>query len=147
MVPCRLARKAKFLTLVMLTMVFDVAPAIHHRTWASELDSPKPVQEIDEKCMIGRWVRPDGEYVLELSVTGTKGKLKAAYFNPRPIHVSRAEVACKEGNCTVFVESRDVNYPGSKYNLRYDKKTDRLIGRYFEAVAGETYAVEFLRIK
>ena len=47
----------------------------------------------------------------------------------------------------MFVELRDVNYPGSAYNLRYDPKTDRLIGTYFQAVQRQTYDVEFVRMK
>ena len=39
----------------------------------------------------GRWLRPDGGYVLQLSDPGPNGELKAAYFNPQPINVSRAE--------------------------------------------------------
>ena len=47
----------------------------------------------------------------------------------------------------VFIELRDVNYPGSTYTLAYDVKTDRLVGRYFQAVAGETFDVYFVRLK
>ncbi len=39
----------------------------------------------DVQRMEGRWVRPDGGYVLELSETKKDGGLKASYFNPRPI--------------------------------------------------------------
>ena len=67
------------------------------------------------------------------------GTLKAAYFNPRPINVARAQFSRKDGTLTVFIELRDVNYPGSKYNLKYDPKSDRLIGTYFQAVQAETY--------
>jgi hypothetical protein len=144
-------KRAKFLTLIlaltMLSMLFDVAGVIHKSTCAASQDSPEPVQKTDEKYLVGRWIRPDGGYVIELTATGVKGSLKAAYFNPKPINVYRAEIACKKGICTIFVELRDINYPGSKYNLRYDKKNDRLIGTYYQAVAGQTYVVEFLRIK
>src|SRR5690242_6383851 len=40
--------------------------------------------------LTGKWVRPDGGYVLELKSVGSGGKMDAAYFNPRPINVSRA---------------------------------------------------------
>jgi hypothetical protein len=39
------------------------------------------------------------------------------------------------------------HYPGSKHNLKYDPKSDKLIGTYFQAVQGETYDVEFNRSK
>jgi len=47
----------------------------------------------------------------------------------------------KQGIIKAFVELRDVNYPGSKYNLQYDAGIDRLKGTYFQAVYGETYDV------
>jgi hypothetical protein len=92
-------------------------------------------------------MRPDGGYILELKGLGKDGTLEAAYFNPRPINVARAALGRKDGKLTVFVELRDVNYPGSKYNLHYDPKSDRLIGTYFQAVEKQTYDIEFVRVK
>jgi hypothetical protein len=135
------------LTLTLFTMLFEVVAVIHNRTWAGSLDTTKSVRKIDEKCLVGRWIRPDGGYVLHIKGIGKDGSLKAAYFNPRPINVYRAEVNCRKGQCTLFVELRDVNYPGSRYDLRYDQKSDRLIGTYFQAVAGETYHIEFIRMQ
>lgn len=46
-----------------------------------------------------------------------QGKMAAAYFNPRPINVSRAEAA-QEGTTTkVFIELRDINYPGATVSI------------------------------
>jgi hypothetical protein len=95
----------------------------------------------------GKWQRPDGGYILELKEIGKDGTLKAAYFNPRPINVFKAEWKRKQDIIKVFVELRDVNYPGSKYNLQYDPKTDRMKGTYYLAVYGETYNIEFVRMK
>ncbi|MRR59001.1 MAG: hypothetical protein EG824_12430 [Deltaproteobacteria bacterium] len=92
-------------------------------------------------------MRPDGGYVLELKQIGNDGSLQAAYFNPRPINVSRAELRRKDGKITVFVELRDVNYPGSTYSLHYDPKTDRLTGIYFQALQRQLFEVEFERFK
>ena len=85
--------------------------------------------------------------ILELKEIGKDGTLKAAYFNPRPINVFKAEWNHKQDIINLFVELRDVNYPGSKYNLQYDPKTDRMKGTYYQAVHGETYDIEFVRIK
>ena len=41
----------------------------------------------------GRWQRPDGGYILEIREIDGSGKMVAAYFNPRPINVSRAEAS------------------------------------------------------
>jgi hypothetical protein len=73
--------------------------------------------------------------------------MEAAYLNPRPIHVARAE-ASKYGTATkVFVELRDVNYPGSTYNLTYDPVDDRLRGIYFQAAIEQTFDVYFVRLQ
>jgi hypothetical protein len=50
------------------------------------------------------------------------------------------------GNLGVFVELRDVNYPGSTYTLTYQPATDRLAGTYFHAVSGQNMDVEFSRL-
>jgi len=103
--------------------------------------------EDDLQRLSGRWLRTDGGYVLELRDLKEDGSLKARYFNPRSIHVSRAAIHRQDGKISLFVELRDVNYPGSTYKLRYDRARDRLTGTYFQAVAGEIYDVEFVRLK
>jgi uncharacterized protein (DUF2147 family) len=95
----------------------------------------------------GRWRRPDGGYVIEIKEIDDKGKMVAAYFNPRPIKVSRAE-ASQEGTTTkVFIELRDTNYPGSTYTLTYDPQSDQLQGVYFQAALQQSYDVVFVRLK
>ena len=73
--------------------------------------------------------------------------MRASYFNPSSINVFHAEWKRKDGKINLFVELRDVNYPGSKYILQYDSESDRLTGTYFQAVERETYDIEFERIK
>jgi hypothetical protein len=95
----------------------------------------------------GRWLRDTGGYIIEIRSVGPGGKLEASYFNPRSIHVGRAEASRQGGVVKVSVELRDVNYPGSTYTLTYDAKNDRLVGRYFQAATGETFDVYFVRLK
>lgn len=95
--------------------------------------------------LLGRWVRPDGGYVLEFSELLPDGKLKAGYFNPRPINVSQAEARKDTGALKVFVELRDQNYPGATYKLTHDPQRDVLVGEYFQPMAGETYTIYFER--
>ena len=95
----------------------------------------------------GRWLRPDGGYILEIAEIDVGGKMIARYFNPRPINVSRAEAA-QEGTTTkVSIELRDTNYPGSTYTLTYDPKEDQLKGVYFQAALQQSYDVVFVRMK
>jgi hypothetical protein len=105
----------------------------------------KPVPAFEK--LRGRWLRDTGGYIIEIRNVEPGGKLDAAYFNPRSIYVGRAEAAQQGGAVKASVELRDVNYPGSTYTLTYDSKADRLVGRYFQAVTGETFDVYFLRLK
>jgi hypothetical protein len=93
----------------------------------------------------GRWVRPDGGYVIEVKGVDDRGGMDAAYFNPRSIHVAQAK-ALRDGSGTrVFIELRDVNYPGSTYNLTYEPLSDRLEGIYYQAALQQSYEVIFVR--
>ena len=111
--------------------------------------SEKATQEKTEKNLYerlaGKWVRPDGGYILELREVGSQGALKAGYYNPKSIKVHSASWQSVEGKLEIFVELRDMNYPGSTYHLQYDPASDRLEGKYFQAVAGQTFEVEFVR--
>jgi hypothetical protein len=95
----------------------------------------------------GRWRRPDGGYVLDIRNVDSIGKMDAAYFNPNPIKVSKAE-ATREGAITkVFIELRDTGYPGCTFILTYDPQTDQLRGVYFQAAIQQNFDVIFFRIK
>ena len=95
----------------------------------------------------GRWLRPDGGYVIEIKAIDANGNMVAAYFNPRPINVSRAE-ASQEGAATkVFIELRDTNYPGATYTLTYDPQSDQLKGVYFQPALQQSFDVVFVRMK
>jgi hypothetical protein len=93
------------------------------------------------------WLRPDGQYVLDLRKIDAAGKIDATYFNPRPIHVAKAEATEKDGALTVFVELQDANYPGSTYTLTYDSGGDQLRGIYYQAKLKQSYDVYFVRLQ
>ncbi len=95
--------------------------------------------------LVGRWLRADGGYVLEIRAASPEGRLEASYLNPRPINVARAEAARGGDLVTLLVELRDVNYPGSTYNLWYDDGRDLLEGTYYQAAQQQTYDVVFAR--
>ena len=95
--------------------------------------------------LTGRWQRSDGGYVIEIRSVAADGALDAGYFNPAPIHVSQARLTSPGGKPQVFVELRDVNYPGSTYTLTYDGANDQLAGVYFQAVEQQQFDVVFVR--
>ena len=95
----------------------------------------------------GRWQRGDGGYVIDIRGVDAGGKLTAGYFNPQPINVAKAEASMVGDTLKVFIELRDVNYPGSTYQLTYDSAADRLAGIYFQAALRESYDVSFSRLK
>lgn len=97
--------------------------------------------------LTGRWQRADGGYIIEIRSIEPGGRMNAAYFNPQPIHVAKAEASQYEGSVNVFIELRDVNYPGSTYNLTYDPEVDYLKGIYFQAALGQTFDVYFVRLQ
>jgi hypothetical protein len=142
-------RKIKMLIAALVLSFFYTAGFTGHTSEAASAGEveKKSSAQIDFRRLEGRWVRPDGGYILELRNIQKDGSVAAAYFNPRPINVFRAEVSRKDGTITLFVELRDVNYPGSTYKLLYDAATDRLRGAYFQAVQGQIFDVEFVRVK
>jgi hypothetical protein len=102
---------------------------------------------VTPESLVGRWLREDGGYVLEIRSASPDGRLVATYSNPRSIHVTRAEWRQQSGRLGVFVELRDVNYPGSTYTLVMTPEKDRLVGTYFQAVQRANFDVEFVRMK
>jgi hypothetical protein len=133
--------------LTVLVVFFAASVTLHVLRTATAADALPAIMRIDEQRLAGRWIRPDGGYILEVKEIKKDGGLIAAYFNPNPINVSRAEWQRTQGALAVFIELRDTNYPGSIYKLHYDQKTDRMMGTYFQAVQKETYEVEFIRAK
>jgi hypothetical protein len=95
----------------------------------------------------GRWVRPDGGYVIEIRAVDASGKLDASYANPRPLPFAKAEVVRDGGTIGLYLELRAGGYDGSSYALVYDPVGDRLVGVYTQAVARQKFDVRFERAK
>jgi hypothetical protein len=102
---------------------------------------------VDNKVLIGNWVRTDADYKIKITEVNAAGKLKAGYFNPKSINVAKATWTNAKGVLKIYIELRDENYPGSNYNLTYYPEKDMLAGTYFQAVTGETFDILFTRIK
>jgi hypothetical protein len=95
----------------------------------------------------GRWLRPDGGYILDIRDVDARGVIDAVYLNPKPITIARAEATRDASTLQVFVELRAPGYPGSTYKLTYDPIHDQLVGDYFQAALQQRFDVGFVRMK
>jgi hypothetical protein len=95
----------------------------------------------------GRWLRPDGGYILDIRSVDSSGKIDGTYLNPKPINIAKAEATRDGSTVKVFVELRAPNYPGSTYTLTYDPQQDQLRGIYFQALQQQSFNVYFVRMK
>jgi hypothetical protein len=111
-----------------------------------QASSATPISPAMEK-LTGKWQRPDGGYVIEIKNVQPGGTMDAAYFNPQPIDVSRAQAVQDGAVIKVFLELRGANYPGSTYSLAYDAAADQLKGIYFQAAMRQQFEVYFERMK
>jgi len=139
--PARQRRILPFLAVIALAIGL-VAVGAWWWNQARQTDSLAMYQKLQ-----GRWQRSDGGYIIDIRGVDAAGKLTAAYFNPRPINVAKAEASMGGDTLRVFIELRDVNYPGSTYQLTYEPAADRLTGTYYQAALRESYDVDFARLK
>ena len=117
--------------------VDQATPTQSPATVASTNASAIPAQaKPDFQKLKGKWLRPDGGYVIEIKSAESDGKLNAGYFNPSPIHVAKAEARQEGNNLKVFIELQDVNYPGSTYTLTYLPDRDLWRGLIFKRSSG-----------
>jgi len=127
--------------LALLFLSIGLTFLIFLNTLALAQDKP------DFAALKGRWVRTDGGYVIEIQSIGAGGQMQAAYYNPKPINVSRAEATRSGAAVTVFIELRGPGYPGSTYTLIHDPKSDELKGIYHHAGLQQDFDIVFVRSK
>jgi hypothetical protein len=153
----RTKSRRKPILLVAIAGVVVLAAAAYVY-WGSRTSSPPEqktagnptaaaVPNVELQRLVGEWVRPDGGYVILIRRIAPDGRAEAAYLNPRPITVSRAEASAAGDTAKLFIELRDAGYPGSTYELIYDPRNDLLAGVYFQAAMGQRFDVVFVRKK
>ena len=149
---------AKWVILGLAGLAVVAGIFIYHFRYANT-DSTKATQPVEAKGdratspsgddafknLIGRWRRVDGGYIIEIRLIDANGRMDAAYYNPKSIHVSRAEASLNKGAQSIFIELQDVGYPGSTYTLMYRPQQDILVGFYFQAAVKQTFEVLFAR--
>ena len=112
-------------------------------------ETPAPTEEpggVDLSKLAGKWRRTDAVYQIEMKNIDKDGGMEAAYFNPQPIRVSKAQATQEGGTAKVFIELNDVGYPGCTYDLDYDAENDTLRGVYFQAAMQQRFEVVFERM-
>lgn len=135
-------------TLVLALGVF-AGPAISRDAKAPMVEAEKPsvASESGFDILRGRWVRPDGGYMITIQGVDPDGKLDAAYANPRPLPFAEARASRDDKTIKLFFELRAGGYNGSTYTLTYDPENDVLYGIYYQAVARQRFNVYFERAK
>lgn len=123
---------------------FSHGPAHESSSESLAMESSK---KTDYSVLSGSWIRQTGGYVIKVNKILESGQADAEYFNPRPIHVSRAMASEKNGTLNLFIELRDQGYPGSTYTLKYNSEYDALVGVYFQALMQQSFDVAFNRKK
>jgi hypothetical protein len=116
-------------------------PSAQSQTHTAPVSDPRRYD-----MLLGRWQRPDGGYMIEISQVKPDGTLSAAYYNPRPINVSKARLQGKDLPIRIFIELNDVGYPGATYSLTYGRQNDVLKGVYYQPAVAQSFDVFFVRI-
>ena len=128
-------------TVAEAAVVLDTAAA------PPQVEAGSSESESDFGILPGRWVRPDGGYVITIKSVDATGKLEAAYANPSPLPFAKAEAIRDGKSLKLFFELRAGGYNGSTYTLIYDPLNDVLKGVYFQAVLQQKFDVYFTRAK
>ena len=131
-------------------LIIALTGACSDRESDSKIDrdqAERPSNQSDFLKLVGRWVRTDGGYIIEIRNVALDGKMDAGYFNPRPINVSVAEASRSNSGIRVFIELQDQGYPGSTYTLIHDPAKESLEGFYYQAAMQQNFDVIFARVK
>ncbi len=110
-------------------------------------EAPAAQSEAAFGALPGRWVRPDGGYVITIKGVDASGRIEASYANPSPLPFAKAEATRDGKTLKLFFELRAGGYNGSTYTLSYDPVSDVLKGVYFQAVMQQKFDVYFMRSK
>jgi hypothetical protein len=110
--------------------------------------TPAPAQAAASALqkLVGRWLRSDADYSIEVRSVAPDGTVDASYRNPNPIRVSRAQARSEGGIALFFLELNDRGYPGNFYTLTYDAGSDSLSGTYHHLGLNQSFEIAFSRV-
>jgi hypothetical protein len=138
---------APYLAILALALSACAGSARAENQAATAVEAPSVASETGFDILAGRWVRPDGGYLVIIRGVDASGGLDATYQNPNPLPFAKAE-ASRDGTAVkVFLELRAGGYNGSTYTLTYDPANDVLHGVYYQAVARQKFDIYFERAK
>lgn len=143
-------KKLALITAVILFAFLSACEDGGEKEQTSEIKETKPKERYvppeETGDLIGKWVRPDGGYSLQ--IVGFKDStVDAAYFNPNPINVSETQWKIQDGYVYLYVLFDDVGYEGSYYSLGYLPEKDILMGFYYQAALKQKFEVYFERVQ
>ncbi len=128
-----------FVRIVILALIFLCPLQILATKTASS------TEQMDYKILMGKWVRSDAGYTINVRDISSDGLVDAEYLNPKAINIAEAKVSAWKGMSSLQITLQDEGYPGSTYTLYYYAEKDALAGFYYQAAMDETYEVVFLR--
>jgi len=137
----RMKTLQSFIAAIALVFFVWLGPALA----SQEQDTQESIGFSEAQKLEGRWVREQGGYALILEDIRPDGTMRAYYLNPSNINVHVASWKFEDERLFLYVELRDVNYPGSNYTLMYRAGMDVLWGSYYQAVQKLTMDVSFVR--
>lgn len=151
------AAPSRFPTWLPALLLIVVIAGLTLAIWLINREKPQPVTPARNAApatlpaearskIVGRWLRPDGGYVLTISAVADDGTVTATYHNPQPINVARAQLSSGPQRPLLYVELRDGGYNGNNYRLVYDAERDQLVGTYQQVTIGQTFDVFFERL-
>ena len=95
--------------------------------------------------LYGRWKSRNNGYIIHIRHVDDHGKIKAAYYNPGPTKISKAQISQLKNPIQIFIELEDFGYWGATYTLTYNRQEDTLEGIYNHPTVEQKSVVVFAR--
>ena len=148
--------KAKFRLLSIISMLFLILGCNRTQQMMGldafdaaflKMINPKSETDPDKYLLVGEWSKTGTPYLIKITGVFDIGKLEVGYYGAQKIEIEKANWAKTGTLLSVYIELQDPEYPGSNFKLNYIPERDVLVGRYYDAMEGMEYPVEFIRIK
>jgi len=85
------------------------------------------------------------QYIARAAELAQSGQIDAIYYNPTKLPFAKAQATRDGATVRLFFELQAGHYNGSTYDLTYDAAKNQLVGTYYQAVAKQSFEVQFAR--